>query len=222
MARIARAVVPGLPHHITQRGNNRQDVFLDDDDRRMYLSLLAERAATFGLRVLAYCLMPNHVHLVGVPEGDDSLAQAIGRTHLHYTQWFNRRHESTGHLWQNRFFSCPLDEAHADNALVYVEQNPVRAKLAKRAWQYRWSSAQAHVEGWGKSEVLDLDWWRKRWTPTDWKDLLSADTDDEQTRAIRSCTERGRPLGSDQFVSGLEARLGRVLRAAPVGRPKRR
>ena len=103
MPRAARVVIPGVAHQVTQRGINRQDVFFVDDDRRVYLGLLREQADTFGLRVQAYCLMTNHVHLVAVPATEAALAKAVGRTHFYYTPCLNRLHRRTGHLWQNRF-----------------------------------------------------------------------------------------------------------------------
>jgi len=221
MGRIARVVVPGLPHHVTQRGNNRQAVFVDDDDRRLYVSLLRERATDARLRILAYCLMPNHVHLIVVPEAHDSLAKAMGRTHLHFTQWFNHRHAASGHLWQNRFYSCPLDEAHGDRAFLYVEHNPVRAKLVRYPWDYAWSSAEAHLTHVDQNGLLDLDWWQERWDPVTWRELLLGALGDEDLGRIRRCTAGGRPFGSAEFVERLEATLGRSLHAAPVGRPRR-
>ena len=125
----------GCVHHVTQRGNNRQDVFFVDDDRRVYLELLAQQAPRFGLSVQGYCLMTNHVHL---------LAKTLGRTHFLYTQYVNRLHGRSGHLWQNRFYSCALDEPQQWAALGYVERNPVRARLVRLAWRYEWSSAAAH------------------------------------------------------------------------------
>ena len=127
MLRVARIVVPGCPHHVTQRGNNRQDVFFVEDDWRTYLRILREQSKRFGLSVDGYCLMTNHVHLVAVPTSENSLAKAVGRTHWLYTQYVNRLHRRSGHLWQNRFFSCALDESHCWQALAYVERNPVRA-----------------------------------------------------------------------------------------------
>ncbi|MCU0914657.1 MAG: transposase [Planctomycetes bacterium] len=132
-------------HHITQRGNNRQDVFFVDDDRRVYLQLLQEQAGRYGLEVLAYSLMTNHVHLVAIPQAEDALAKAVGRTHFRYTQYLNRFHGRSGHLWQGRFYSCALEGRHVWTAIKYVELNPMRAKLCRRAWEYVWSSAAAHT-----------------------------------------------------------------------------
>ena len=131
MPRVARIVLEGQPHHITQRGNNRQDVFFLADDRLAYLELLRIHGERFGFRVLGYCLMTNHVHLIGVPARQESLAKAVGRTNFRYTQYINRMHGRSGHLWQNRFYSCALDDVHLCRAMCYVEQNPVRAKMVR-------------------------------------------------------------------------------------------
>ncbi len=151
---MARVVAAGVPHHITQRGNNRQDVFLLDDDRRFYLETLRERSQRHGVTLLGYCLMANHVHLVAIPERPDSLARALGQSHSRYAQGFNRRYGRTGHLWQNRFYSCPLGRTHLVRALLYVDLNPVRAGLVGRAQEYPWSSARAHTEGADPSGTL--------------------------------------------------------------------
>ena len=125
----------GCGHHITQRGNNRADVFLVDDDRRVYLELLREQAKKYGLEVVGYCLLSNHVHLVAIPHGEEALAQAVGRTHFRYSQYVNRLHGRSGHLWQGRFHSCALDERHFWQALKYVELNSVRARLCRKPWR---------------------------------------------------------------------------------------
>jgi len=126
-------VIPGLPHHVTQRGNNRQDVFFTDADREYYIELLGRQCEKFGLVIDGYCLMTNHVHLVATPRAADSLAKGVGRTNLYYTRYINRLHGRCGHLWQDRFFSCPLDDEYFWTALIYVERNPVRAGLAVAA-----------------------------------------------------------------------------------------
>jgi putative transposase len=121
-----------------------------------------QRAQKCGLEILAYCLMTNHVHLVAIPHATETLAQAVGRTHFRYTQYLNRFHQRSGHLWQGRFYSCALDGRHLWPALKYVELNPVRAKLCRRAWQYAWSSAAAHTDEKAPSELLNLSWWYKQ------------------------------------------------------------
>jgi putative transposase len=219
MPRLARTIAVGCAHHVTQRGNNRQDVFLVDDDRRVYLEMLREQASRCGLEVLGYCLMTNHVHLVAIPHAEDSLAQGIGRTHFRYSQYVNRRHRRSGHLWQGRFYSCPLDERHLWLALKYIELNPVRARLCRRAWRYEWSSAAAHTDESAKSDLLNLPCWYKQFSAEAWRKELAEGLTDEEVVRLRLRTRTGRPLGSDRFLSKLETRLGRRLRPLPVGRP---
>ena len=222
MPRVARIVIPGAPHHITQRGNNGQDVFFVDDDHRAYLRLLGERSVAYGVKVLGYCLMTNHVHVVVVPPSEEALAKAVGRTHFLYTQYINRLHGRTGHLWQNRFYSCAMDEPHLWATLSYVERNPVRARMVRVPWRYPWSSAAAHTGGPDDSGLLDLRTWRRDWTPGRWKKELQRREDDAKATVIRRSVHTGRPLATDRFLSRLEAKLGRRLRPAPVGRPRKR
>lgn len=221
MARMARVVAAGVPHHITQRGNNRQDVFLLDEDRRFYLETLRERSRRFGVTLLGYCLMTNHVHLVAVPERLDSLARALGQAHSRYAQRFNRRYGRSGHLWQNRFYSCPLGRTHLMQALLYVDLNPVRAGLVGRAEEYPWSSARAHVEAHDRSGVLALEGWDEICPLHDWADALLGGTDAGEQ--IRVATRAGNPYGDEGFVSELEHKTGRSLRLKPPGpRPRAR
>ncbi|MCH8344934.1 MAG: transposase [Planctomycetes bacterium] len=219
MPRVARIVVPGLAHHITQRGNNRQDVFFINDDRRAYLRILTQQAQRYGLSVLSYCLMKNHVHLIVTPERSDSLALAIGRTHWLYARYINRLHRRSGHLWQNRFFSFAMDADHLLRAARYVERNPVRARLVRLPWRYQWSSAAAHCGQPDRSGVLDLTAWRTFVRRRAWLGILQQPEDDSLVLRIRRQTKTGRPLASDAFLAKLERRLGRRLRAEPLGRP---
>lgn len=144
MAQLQRVVAVGCPHHITQRGNFRRDVFFDDEDRSTYLGLLARYSSEAQLEILGFCLMSNHIHLIAVPLRPDSMAIAMRNTHQSYSRWLNIRLRRRGHVWQNRYFSCPLDPAHAAYAMRYVEFNPVRARLAESVLDYPWSSARAH------------------------------------------------------------------------------
>ena len=230
MPRFARAVVPECPHHITQRGNNRQDVFFVPDDYRLYLDILREQAGRYGLEIHAYCLMANHVHLVATPHAADSLAKAVGRTHWRYSQAINRLHGRSGHLWQGRFYSCALDRAHFWAAVQYVERNPVRAKLVRRAWDYAWSSAAAHggdvaapvPRQTDPAGLLDLHTWSKMLEGQDWRRQLTRADDKGAVRALRSSTSRGRPIGSDSFMSKIEKLVGRRLRPLSGGRPRKK
>ena len=215
-------VIPGCPHHVTQRGNNRSDVFFVNDDRRVYLELLMDHSSQFGLDVVAYCLMTNHIHLVVIPEQADSLAKAVGRTNLRYTQYINHLHGRCGHLWQDRFFSSALDEQHFWKALAYVERNPVRAGMVSHAWEYPWSSASAHVEGMDATRLLDLEKWLDMLGGADWRETLTIPQDEQFVSRLRRWTNRGCPLGSDSFISKMERLIGRRLRPLPVGRPKKK
>src|SRR5579862_9681217 len=217
MARLARVVIAGLPHHVTQRGNRRQQVFFGPEDYEAYRDLLAEGCRRAGVSVWAYCLMPNHVHLILTPREEDGLRAALGEAHRRYTRLVNFREGWRGYLWQGRFASCPMDEAHLLAAARYVELNPVRARLMKRARDWRWSSARAHLAGEDDELVrvrplLDL--------APDWSGFLAGGLDDADREAIRAGERTGRPLGSARFVARLEKRLDRVLaRQKPGPKP---
>lgn len=164
--------------------------------------------------------MTNHVHLVATPHREESLAKAVGRTHFLYTQYVNRLHGRSGHLWQNRFFSCALRGVHFWRTLCYVKRNPVRAKLVRVPWRYRWSSAAAHVSGEDPTSLLDMGTWAAHWTGEAWQEALRQAPQADEVAKLRLATHRGRPLATDSFLSKLERRLGRRVRPRPVGRPK--
>ena len=218
MPRAARIVVPGAVHHITQHGNNYEDVFFDDEDRETYIETLGEQAEKFALLLHGYCLMPNHVHLLATPKREESLAKALGSTHLLYAQHINRTHERRGHFWQQRFHSCAMDDDYFWAALRYVERNPVRVGTTKKPWSYRWSSAAAHIGQDQANPLLDIPAWEQWSDGVDWKAFLTDDDDEGDLERFR-CTD-GRPLGSDDFLDELEAKLGRRVRALPRGRPR--
>jgi putative transposase len=159
--------------------------------------------------------------MVVTPSHEDALAHALKRTNQLYAQYVNRLHGRSGHLWQDRFFSCPLDERHRWRALAYIERNAVRARLCRKAWRWPWSSAAAHCGGHDPSGLLDLAGWSKRMETDRWRDLLTRVDDPAQVARLRLCTRRGRPLGSDKFVAKLETILGRRLRPLPPGRPRK-
>ena len=217
MPRIARVIMPGLPHHVTQRGNRRMDVFFDDEDRRRYLSLLGRYAERHGLAIWAYCLMSNHVHFVAVPSGESSLGCTFRDTHQAYAAWLNRKVGESGHLWQGRYFSCVLDAPHMWSCVRYVERNPVRAGLVDRAEDWPWSSAAAHCGGRANPLLSPVE---MPWPVPDWSAYL-ADEDDADITAIRHQTKTGRPCGSQPFIENLESALSRHLRPKKRG-PKPR
>jgi putative transposase len=223
---MPRVVALGLPHHITQRGNARQHIFVNDSVRRVYLSLLREHALGNDLRVLAYCLMSNHAHIVAIPGRDDSLANTFRHAHGRFSQYWNTEFHRVGHLWQNRFYSCPVEEAALWRVIGYVERNPLRAGMVARASDYPWSSASAHLSGVDPAGLLDLAWWRERWEPWEWRRILEEPVEEavgaaERLLAIRRATYTGRPFGSAAFVEDLERRLGRRLVRQKGGRPKK-
>ncbi len=221
MPRIARIVLPGLPHHITQRAISGQKSFLSEANYHKYISLLFDQSEKFALSIEGYCLMPNHVHLIATPARPDSLALAIGRTNLIYAQYFNRLNDRNGHLWQNRFYSCPMDEAHFCTAMRYVEMNPVGAGIVDKPWQFRWSSAAVHCGDTRGDPRLRLERWRESFDPDAWRALLSSALDDELASEIAHATMAGRPLGSDAFLSRIRTAFGNALRPRPVGRPRK-
>lgn len=211
MARFARAVAVGCAHHITQRGVNRQRVFYTDCDRRTYLELLTVASSRSRLRIVAHCLMDNHVHLVAVPEEPTSMATALRSTHGRYAAYLNARKARSGHLWQNRYYSCALDENHVRTAIRYVERNPVRAQFTEKPEDYRWSSAAAHLGLCTAPPVLDCSVVVEIGGVADWRALLAEPEELTAIRALQRSTFSGRPLGRESFVEKLERQLDRTL-----------
>jgi len=221
MPRLSRAVFAGLPHHITQRGNRRDDVFFTDEDRLAYLEWLQGYCEKHDVDVLAYCLMTNHVHLIALPHTDDGLQKVLKPLHMRYAQRVNRAHGWKGHLWQGRFFSSPLDDAYLWSAVRYVERNPVRVGMVKRAEDYRWSSAAAHC-GLRDDAVLADRLLRNQEVVTTaaWADWLSVEEETGRLDMLRKHVEKGLPCGSESFVERLGNQIGRILERRPQGRPR--
>jgi putative transposase len=218
MARIARIVIPGCPHHVTQRGNHRQRVFHSDSERDFYLSLLRKYNTLYHTEMPGYALMTNHTHEALVPATKDSLSDGVGRLHNDFARWQHIQRNLTGHLWQNRFYSCPLDEEYFWETLRYIELNPVRAGLVRYAWEWPWSSARAHVTGHDETGLLSMDLWRTRFDGDSWKAfLLEGMRSDADLNRIRLATRTGRPLGGEDFIQRLEALTGRTLRPKKRG-----
>ena len=210
MARLPRLVLPGNPYHVTQRGNRRQTVFFGDDDYALYRDLLGEAARTAGAEVWAYCLMPNHVHIIIVPHHEDGLRATFGEAHRRYTRHINARHKWTGHLWQGRFGAAVMDEAHLAAAVRYVAMNPVKAGLVRQAQDWPWSSVAAHLAGEDDTlvqvaPVLDRY--------GDFAAFLGKDTplDTDRWAAVQRAETTGRPVGSKEWLTMLEAQTGLML-----------
>lgn len=217
MVRMARLVVPHHPHHVTQRGVRRIQTFTESSDYSDYISLVSETCKKAGTEVLAYCLMPNHVHLVMVPSNEDGLRSALGEAHRKYTRMINFREKCRGHLWQERFYSFPMDENYLMACVRYVELNPVRAGLVSSPLEWEWSSANAHLEGLDDNLVTVKPMLERI---PDWQVFLDGGVKDAELKRLHQHTKTGRPLGDDEWISKLELENGRRLKAKPVGRPK--
>lgn len=222
MPRLSRTVFAGVPHHITQRGNRREDVFFLDEDRAAYLSWLKEYSGKFDVEILAYCLMTNHIHLVAVPATDDGLPRMLKPLHMRYAQRINRARGWKGHLWQGRFFSSPLDDAYLWAAVRYVERNPVRAGMKRRAELYPWSSAAAHC-GMRSDDLLNPEsrWSKQFFAMEDWSAWLAEGDEAEEINILRRNVEKGLPCGANGFLQKLGGIVGRSLEYRPPGRPKK-
>ncbi len=215
MARIARVVVPGYPHHVTQRGNRKQETFFEPGDYRAYLRMVSKARIDAGAEVWGYCLMPNHVHLVVVPERHDSLAMLFQDAHRRYTRRINAREGWCGHLWQERFHSFPMDETHLLAAVRYVELNPVRAGLCEKPTDWRWSSVHAHIRG-DDDLLVTVKPMLDR--TSDWLGYLSeSDASPDRLHTLRKHSRTGRPAGDERFVATLEDLTGRRLRKLKTG-----
>ncbi len=219
MARLARTVFAGYPHHLVQRGNYEQAVFATDADHRRYLEWLRQNAARYGVDVWAYCLMPNHVHLICVPATDGAMARASNALHMRYAQYFNGQRALQGHLWRARFMSCALDDPSVREEVRFVETNPVRTGLVGRAEDYPWSSARAHVRG--ETDPVLADGFSLTRDIGDWRAYLEGRGDEALLARVRSRLKTGRPAGDADFVKKLEAIAGRRLEALPRGRPRK-
>lgn len=219
VARLARIVIPGCPHHVVQRGNRRQRVFFCDGDKAEYLRLISKYASEEGVVVWAYCLMDNHVHLIVVPGTKDGLANGIGEAHKQYTRHVNFRENWRGYLWQGRFLSYPMDEHHLFAAVRYVERNPIRAGIVQRAEDYPWSSARAHIYSLN-DPVLTHNGELNRMIGN-WTKFLASHECKEDMKAVKQCIKTGRPLGDEQFVKKLEQLTGRRLAKQKPGRKPR-
>ena len=218
MARMARVVVSGFPHHIIQRGNRRQKVFFNEEDYSEYLKLLDNYSHRCKVNILAYCLMPNHIHLIATPHEDGNLAQAIGETHRNYTRFINFREKWRGYLWQGRFSSYVLDERYLLAVTRYILLNPVKAKITKKPWDYEWSSTKHHMGIANSSLVKDS---LLRGLIGNWKDFLNTASDTDDVRLLQLHERTGRPLGDNTFIEKLESLLKINLKKKKAGRKKK-
>lgn len=217
MPRNARIVIPKYPHHVVQRGNRLQKVFFSDADKNAYLEFLKNSSKKHSLEIWAYCLMDNHVHLIVVPENEQSLSKAIGETHLQYTRFINFREGWRGYLWQGRFSSSCLDNKHLFAAIRYVETNPVRAGIVNKAENYPWSSARFHLNK-EKSDLLTNNFFTDE--IKNWDEYLSGHKKDDTIQQIRKLVKTGKPLGDNEFIEKIEKQTGKRLKRIKPG-PKK-
>lgn len=219
MARIARITVPGLPHHVTQRGNGRQKVFFSGADYALYRDLLAEHCRAAEVEIWAWCLMPNHVHLLLVPNDEDGLRSALSKVHRIYAGIIHTREKKSGHFWQGRFGSVALDEDHLINAFHYVALNPVRAQLVSNAADWPWASSRSYISG-EDDGVTQRAPMLSRFP--DMQTLFeSSAIDDNAFDKLRQAETIGRPLGGAAFLQSLADKFGRTLAPGKPG-PKRK
>jgi putative transposase len=211
MTRLPRLVIPGYPHHITQRGNHRQRVFFSDEDRKFYLELLHRQIETREFSLLGYALMTNHVHHASIPQASDSLSRYMRTLDRDFSRFQNLRQNQTGHLWQARFFSCPVNDRW--EVLAYIELNPVRAFMVANPSDWEWSSARAHLTGRDPSGLLDMDSWRKYFDPCTWREYLKqAALRTDINDRIRKATTAGRFCGPDDIAKEIDRKFRRSLK----------
>lgn len=217
MARRPRLVVPNCPHHVTQRGNRKQQTFFTNEDFRAYINLIRKAKDAANVEIWAYCLMPNHIHMIVVPEDVGGISRLIQHPHRRYAWRINQRMGWQGHLWQERYHSFPMDESHVVAAVRYVELNPVRAGLCKDPREWRWSSVHAHL-GTGADPLVDIAPFTRQ--IANWLSYLSAGVDQYMLRALREHTRSGLPAGDESFVCRLESITGRRLTKSKPGPQK--
>ena len=218
MPRMSRLIVPGFPHHVTQRGVRSMDIFPDDDARLAYLQFLSEEAGRSGVQFLSWCLMTNHVHFIAIPNDSSSLARAFGEAHRRYTRMRNFQEGVRGYLFQGRFGSCVLDEKHLVAAARYVERNPVKAGMVSHPGDYQWSSARFHL-GITETDMMIADR-TMLGLVSDWENLLSSENEEDSER-LRLSTRTGRPAGNNDFAEKVENLTGRDPRPRRPGRPRK-
>jgi putative transposase len=226
MARLPRLTVPGYPHHIIQRGNNRQAIFISKEDYEKLLGLLEEFAKKFGVAIHSYVLMSNHFHLLATPdsaEGVPRMMQALGRS---YVRYFNSRHGRTGTLWEGRYRSTLIQaERYLLACMVYIDLNPVRAGMVADPADYPWSSHLYYVGR--RSDKLVTPhplFWEMGNTPfardAAYGELVHSGISPEKERALTDSALRGWALGEPDHVAELQRRTERRLEKAQAGRPR--
>jgi putative transposase len=222
MPRIPRIIAVGFPHHVTQRGNNRHDLFYEDSDFIHYAFLVEKYCKKYSLSIISYCLMKNHVHFIVIPYNEQSMARTFSVSHMRYAQFFNKKMDCSGHLWQGRFYSCILDESHLISAVRYVERNPVRAGISGKPWEWRWSSARHHV-GEGCSIITINDFLPlANMSHEQWRCFVDGDDELVSDEKIKGHTVSGRPFMSKSILLSSLEKMNDIKLAIPSrGRPRK-
>ena len=221
MPRIARIVGIGYPHHIIQRGNNRQNIFFDQEDKRLYLGWLKKYSLECSCTIHAYCLMNNHVHLLVVPQYNYSLAKTMQKLSLTFTQYINKKYKRTGRLWECRFYSALVDkELYLWSVGRYIERNPVRAKIVSKPDEYRWSSAKANIIDKEMDFIKPI--WQDDTEREEYNTFLNNPDKEEDIELIKKSTISGKPIGTKEFLNQIIETLGITINTRAKGRPRKR
>ena len=220
MPRRRRPIVPGVPHHITQRAAHGRFILEGDAAKAVLASSLSKWCKKTGVIIRAFVFMDNHFHLDATPPDDGSLGFLMARVAAGFSAWLNAQRGDVGPNWQGAFYAAPMDDEHALLAARYIERNPIAAGLVECAWDYRWSSAAWHAGRGPKPELLVSECAPGGLSAREWRDFLLTPGDEAFMRRVRECTDRGTPIASEQWIEAMERRLGRQLRPKPVGRPR--
>jgi putative transposase len=218
MPRDTRLIIPNICHHALQRGNNRQDVFHDNDDRLYYLEWARKLAEKYHVPIIGYCLMTNHIHLLILPRNNDGLINFMKLVSQRYTQYFNRRYHRSGKLWENRYKLHPVDPEVYYVVLKYIEMNPVRAGLVSDGAAYPWSSASYHLLG-KENQTIMADCLHH--SVFSYKEFFYEEERDEELEAIRTAAQQGKAWGRLAFLEKLADSLDRIVVPRKRGRPKK-
>ncbi|HKB53371.1 MAG TPA: transposase [Ramlibacter sp.] len=227
MARLPRLTVPGYPHHIIQRGNNRQPIFAGDDEYRALLALVEEHARQAGVAIHAYVLMSNHFHLLATPETADSIPQMMQSVGRRYVRYFNQRQGRTGTLWEGRYRSTLIQaERYLLACMVYIDLNPVRAGMVQALAAYPWSS-HAHYVGMRVDRLVTPHpiWWELGNTPfareAAYAELVRSGIARSEEQVLTDSVLRGWALGDADYIADLQRRTLRRVSRSRAGRPLR-
>ena len=218
MPRTARASVGGICYHVINRGNGRGEVFHDDTDFGYFRGLLARACERLDMVILAYCLMPNHFHLVLKPGGDGDLGRWMQWLLTSHVRSYHKRYGTSGHVWQGRFKAFPIQQdEHLLTVLRYVERNPLRSRLVRSARKWRWSSLCEWAKG--KGDGVGCGWPVRR--PGDWEEWVNEAQSARELEQLRASVNRGKPFGSDHWVKTTAKRLGLEASLRQRGRPRK-